>query len=95
MFYHAMAAVPEWAPENEDHILYATGLLKDVAYENNSIRYIATDGSGKEYIKTTFKPSLVTINGKKAAYSVRNVQGGGYEVIIKRSGNGQVVIAGN
>ncbi len=32
MFYQALAAVPEWAPSGENHILYSTDVLKDVEY---------------------------------------------------------------
>jgi hypothetical protein len=95
MFYHAMAAVPEWAPENEDHILYSSGLVKNVGYDEKNIRYTTTDRSGKEYIKTSFKPSAVTLNGKPVAHEIKNVSDGDYEVIITRSQQGQVVIAGN
>jgi hypothetical protein len=95
MFYHALAAVPEWAPENEDHILYSTGLVKNVLYANKNIRYTAPDRTGTEYVKTSFKPSTITLNGKSVAHEIKIVSDGGYEVIIKRSNDGQVVIAGN
>lgn len=32
MFYHAFAALPEWAPLREDHILYSYGVLTSVQY---------------------------------------------------------------
>jgi hypothetical protein len=29
MFYQAFAAMPEWTPPREDHILYSYGVLAD------------------------------------------------------------------
>ena len=32
MFYHVFAAMPEWAPPGENHILYSEGVLKNIKY---------------------------------------------------------------
>jgi len=37
MFYHAFAAMPEWAPPNQNHILYSAGVLRDVRYSDNQV----------------------------------------------------------
>ena len=42
MFYHAFAAVPEWAPPHENHILYSEGILRDVSYAEKQVKYTAT-----------------------------------------------------
>ena len=65
MFYHAFAAVPEWAPPREDHILYSEGILKDVQYADKMVNYTATSGKGTEYLRLSFKPSAVLIDGVK------------------------------
>ena len=46
MFYPAMAAIPEWAPPGENHILYSEGVLKNVVYSNKEINYTATAKEG-------------------------------------------------
>ena len=32
MFYHALAAMPEWAPPHENHILYSTDVIEKCLY---------------------------------------------------------------
>ena len=56
MFYHAFAAVPEWAPPREDHILYSEGILKDVQYAEKQVKYTAAADNGVEYLRLSFKP---------------------------------------
>jgi len=65
MFYHAMAAVPEWAPTGENHILYSEGILKKVSYQIKKVEYTPANKNGVEYLRLAFKPSAITINGTK------------------------------
>jgi len=99
MFYHALAAIPEWAPPHQDHILYAQGILKEVRYEANKVHYIATDETGTEFLRLSFKPGKILLNGKrielqdiKTGYSIRPLGGGDFALTIKREKAGQVVI---
>ena len=46
MFYHAFAAVPEWAPPGENHILYSEGVLKDVSYAAGKYNTLPPMGQG-------------------------------------------------
>jgi hypothetical protein len=103
MFYHVFAAVPEWAPANENHILYSEGVLKNIVYESNSIVYNATANNGTEFIKTKFKPVGISLNGKKLnagssalqqGYIVKPIGNGDYAITIKRAQPGDVVITG-
>ncbi|HUQ64522.1 MAG TPA: hypothetical protein VM101_00075, partial [Flavitalea sp.] len=93
MFYHVFAAIPEWAPAHEDHILYSTGVLKNVVYENKSIEYEAMDNTGKEYVKVKNKPSQVILNGKVLPYTLRKIENDGYAVTITRNKKGKVLIS--
>jgi hypothetical protein len=61
MFYHVFAAVPEWAPPGEDHILYSEGILREVYYDKKSVRYTATT-PGTEFLRLSFRPSQITLN---------------------------------
>ena len=63
MFYQAFAGVPEWAPPCEDHILYSEGILKNVQYAEKQVTYTVPAGNGIEYLRLSFKPERVTING--------------------------------
>lgn len=103
MFYHALAAVPEWAPPGENHILYSKGVLKNISYQSQGIQYTATDETGIEYIKLAFKPAKITLNGNvilnvsnigEQGYTLKHLQNGDYAVNIKRIYAGDVVIMG-
>jgi hypothetical protein len=101
MFYHVFAAVPEWAPAAENHILYSEGILKNVEYGNQKVVYTATKTNDTEYLRLAFKPSSITLNGNKIplskklnkeGFTLRNLGNGDYAVAIKRVSTGKVII---
>jgi hypothetical protein len=101
MFYHAFAAVPEWAPPGEDHILYSGGILREVYYVKNSVKYTST-GPGTEYLRLSFRPSSVTLNGislvkgidrKSDAFQMRSLGKGDYAVTITHGKGGEVIVS--
>jgi hypothetical protein len=109
MFYPAFAAVPEWAPPGEDHILYTDGILKHVFYRPKKIQYQAVSGNGTDYLRLSFKPKIVTINnkllksipkklsgrsGKIPGYLLQELGNGDYAVTIRRIKSGTVSIVG-
>ncbi|MEO8766188.1 MAG: hypothetical protein ABI416_17935 [Ginsengibacter sp.] len=103
MFYHAFAAVPEWAPPAENHILYSKGVLKNVGYQPKKIQYIASDDDGIDYLRVAFKPSVISLNGVKISlhtnidkegYILKSLGNGDYAVTIKRRKAGNIVIRG-
>ena len=103
MFYHALAAVPEWAPAGEDHILYSKNVLKDVSYADKKITYTATQKTGTEFLRLAFKPTMVTLNRVKISlrsdtdkegYILKDLGNGDYAVKIKRIRSGRVIVKG-
>ena len=103
MFYHAFAALPEWAPPRQDHILYSEGILRDVQYAEKQVKYSAASDNGVEYLRLSFKPDRVTINGKDITagkvltpdtYLLKKLGKGDYALTIKHSKAGEVLIAG-
>jgi hypothetical protein len=101
MFYHAFAAVPDWAPPGENHVLYSEGVLKNVAYKPKKIQYTATDKTGTEYIRLAFKPERITLNGieilkqlnsNKEGFTITELENGDYAVKIIRMKAGEVLI---
>ena len=103
MFYHAFAAVPEWAPDGENHILYSNGILKNVSYQLKKVEYSSTDKEGLEYLRLAFKPTNITINGiemplnadlKKEGYILNNLNNGDYAIKINRLKAGKVIVTG-
>jgi hypothetical protein len=100
MFYHVFAAVPEWAPPGEDHILYSEGILREVSYGKNSVKYYAAT-QGTEYLRLSFKPSNVTLNGELISgnsdllpdgYQIKNLGKGDYALTIGHSKSCDVII---
>lgn len=101
MFYHVFAAIPEWAPPAENHILYSEGILKNVEYGKQKISYIATKSIDTEYLRLSFKPSAVTLNGKKLhlteepgkeGFSLKNLENGDFAIKVIHNNAGKVVI---
>ena len=101
MFYHVFAAIPEWAPPAENHILYSEGILKNVEYGKQKISYITTKSVDTECLRLAFKPSTVTLNGKKLplsddltkeGFSLRKLENGDFAVKLKHNNAGKVVI---
>jgi hypothetical protein len=103
MFYHAFAAVPEWAPPHENHILYSEGILRDVQYDRNKVRYTSTINNGTEYLRLTFNPVRITLNGemislsrelKPGTYIIRYLGNGDYAITIMHKNAGDILISG-
>ena len=103
MFYHVFAAIPEWAPAGENHILYSTSILKDVSYSDKLVKYTAAENVGADYLRLSFKPSTITVNGikvsmlsgkNKEGYTLKEMGDGDFSVTIKRKRAGKVVVTG-
>ena len=92
MFYHAFAAVPEWAPPHENHILYSEGILRDIEYSAEKVKYTATSGNGTEFLRLAFEPAQITTNGvaipksellNPDTYQLRYLGEGDYAITIR------------
>ncbi|HBC79052.1 MAG TPA: hypothetical protein DCZ51_10510 [Bacteroidales bacterium] len=103
MFYQAFAGVPEWAPPRENHILYSEGMLRKVQYAEKQVRYTALSGNGTEYLRLSFKPEKVTINGQEIemhdllmpdSYLINKLGNGDYALTIKHSEPCDILISG-
>jgi len=101
MFYQVFAAIPEWAPPGENHILYSEDVIRKVVYGDWEIRYLPATGQGVEYLRLNFSPSLVTVGGLPVSrlqelnaqgYTMRGLGAGDYAVQIRREVAGEVVV---
>ena len=102
MFYHAFAGMPEFAPPQQDHILYSYGILKDVIYGTGAVGYTAHDAVGTEYLRLSYLPTEVTLNGSPLplrtdltadGWMVRDLGGGDYAVTVHHTSSGAVRLA--
>jgi hypothetical protein len=100
MFYQAFAAIPEWAPPHENHILYSEGVLKNVNYEDGKVRYTSTSINGTEFLRLAFNPSKVTVAGKNIlpgksgpdSCTIREIGKGDYAITLKHLNAGKTEI---
>jgi len=64
-FMEGIAAIPEWAPVNENHLLRSTSIVKKIFYSTNEIRFTTFDVSSTEVFRLTSKPEAVKVNDVK------------------------------
>jgi hypothetical protein len=103
MFYQAFAGIPEWAPPHEDHILYSEGILRGVQYADKQVKYTAEAENGVEYLRLSFRPGRITINGKEISkgkvlvpdtYILKKLGKDDYSLTLKHAKSGDVLISG-
>ena len=82
--------------------MYSECILKDVQYSEKQIKYTAAADNGVEYLRLSFKPDSVTLNGKEIlagkvllpdTYSLRRLGKGDYSLILKHIKPGEVLIS--
>ncbi len=102
-FQRGMAAVPEWAPADEDHLLGSTSVVRSIRYGEREITYITFDRRSREVLRLRREPAAVRA-GKlglarakvlgigQQGYSVEPMRQGGFVVRIEHHGSGGVTI---
>jgi hypothetical protein len=60
----AFWAVPEWAPEDESHLLGSTSVVTRIAYERGSVTYSTFDASAIDVLRLNFAPASVMSGGR-------------------------------
>jgi hypothetical protein len=83
--------------------LYSEGILRGIQYAEKQLKYTAAAENGVEYLRLSFRPGRVTINGKEIsastvlmpdAYLLKKLGKGDYALTIKHSKACDVLIAG-
>ncbi len=62
-FMEGIAAVPEWAPAGENHLLKSTSVVQKIKYSNENIIYKTYDASATEVLRLAAKPVAILVNG--------------------------------
>jgi hypothetical protein len=60
----AFWAVPEWAPEDESHLLGSMSVVTKIAYGAGSVTYSTFDSDSTDVLRLTFKPDAILVGGK-------------------------------
>jgi len=68
-FFDAMAAIPEWAPAGEDHLLRSGSVVRNIQYARDQISFTTFDNEGDVVLRLTSKPTSITVNGKNIGSS--------------------------
>jgi hypothetical protein len=103
-FLVAMAAVPEWAPRGEDHLLRSTSVVTRVEYRPLRVAWTTFDRESSETLRLTFRPTSVLAAGATIlkrdslnadGYTERPLDSGGFVVRVRHSGGGEVIVSGS
>jgi hypothetical protein len=63
-FLDGMAALPEMAPDDEDHMLRSASVIQQILYQPNLVSYCCYDGSGCQRLRLSFQPSDIIADDK-------------------------------
>ena len=95
-FIEGMAAIPEWAPAGENHLLRTSSVIKTISYSRTEIRYKTFDKTSQEVLRLSGKPESITINGNNLkeirtldveGWTWKPLERGGVLRINKEAGN--------
>ena len=87
-FLRAMASAPQLAPQNENHLLRSSSVVKTIRYEKNKIAYTTFDNTGEELLRLNSKPTDVKGVDKWKWNDLTN----GGTITITRTKSNQVII---
>ena len=99
-FIDGMAAMPELAPADSDHMLRSTSVVQKIVYKPFQVSYQTFDAGGTQKLRLTFQPCQVLADGKPLAQQkiVSNQPGWNFDstlnVLIIKPDAREVVIAG-
>ena len=64
-FLDALAAIPEWAPSDENHLLKSSSIVQQISYNDKKIEYTTFDGQSTEKFRLDSKPKKVMVGKRK------------------------------
>lgn len=64
-YLRAMAAAPELAPDNGDHLLRSSSIVQQISYDGKKIVYKTFDANSTELLRLTSKPKKVVVDEKE------------------------------
>ena len=100
-FVVAMAAVPEWAPPRENHLLRSTSMVSHVEYAAERVAWTTFDRDATETLRLVSRPVAVTAGGvvlsereslDSEGYVVQPLASGDAVVRVRHTIPGEVVV---
>ncbi len=101
-FLWAMGAIPEFAPQGQNHLLRSSSVVRKVQYGTNAISYETFDPDATEVLRLNQAPAHVNAGGnelvrmdvlKAGGYTIRNLPGGGVAVRVEHAGARDVTVS--
>jgi len=95
-FLDALAAVPEWAPAGENHLLRSSSVVQSIHYQKSKIDYTTFDEQSTEKFRLTAKPAKIIVGSKeikealtagKEGWNWKKLEKGGVLIIRHEQGN--------
>jgi hypothetical protein len=62
-FMEGLAAVPEWAPAGEDHLLRCGSAVREIRYRPGRVSFVTFDPEAETVLRLSFRPRAVTVDG--------------------------------
>jgi hypothetical protein len=102
-FLAGMGALPEWAPPHESHLLQSSSVITEIDYGSGRVAYRTFDRGSTEELRLTFKPILVSADGRAlplrsdlagAGYTVDALPGGDWLLRVRHQDAPSVAITG-
>ena len=62
-FIDAMAAIPEWAPSGENHLLRSASVVQKITYEAIKIAFTTFDNQSEVVLRLNSKPKTIIVSG--------------------------------
>jgi hypothetical protein len=87
-FLRAMAACPQLAPDNSDHLLQSSSVIKEITYAPATIAYSTWDSVSNEVLRMQSKPAAIKVNSRTInEWTWQSLEKGGVLTIKKSTGN--------
>jgi hypothetical protein len=99
-FLDGYAAVPEWVPLDQDHVLRSSSPIQKIAYTNRAVTLRTFDNQGAVSIRMAARPRSVSVNNNKLLEKKAGNMGWEWKTLekggllkINYSGGNEVVVS--
>jgi hypothetical protein len=102
-FQWAMAAVPEFAPAGQNHLLRSSSVVQKVSYGDRRVEYRTFGAAATEVLRLNFKPSRISAGGaalsehndlKSEGFTLQPLSGNDWVVHVRHVNSDEIRIEG-
>jgi hypothetical protein len=85
-YLRAIAAVPQLAPENADHLLRSSSIIQKIEYHTAKVSYTTFDNISEEVLRLNYKPKSISLDGNILKENDSNGKEGWFWKPLKQGG---------